>query len=145
MLSLLNKSNDFLLNIFRQVKMVHCSINSINFFLKYNSFFINIVNKNSKLSKKICLSNGSHNIDNGDKNELIIIPSPEIISKQKETASVEANTILVSRRLVKELSLLFPAVNIVKWGNPLFLHINYVVPDASDKMNVHQQKEYKLY
>lgn len=62
MLSFLDKPDDFFLNFFRQIKVIHRCVYCINLFLKNDGLLINVVNQNSQLSKQVCLGNGTHDV-----------------------------------------------------------------------------------
>lgn len=61
-LSLLDESDDLLLDLFWKVKMVHGCVNSINLFLKDDSFLVDVVDKNGQLTEKVSLRYGPQNV-----------------------------------------------------------------------------------
>jgi hypothetical protein len=63
--------------------MVHSSVYSINLFLQNDSLFVDVVDKHSQLTEKVCLGYGSHDISYWNENQLFIVTTTQIISEQE--------------------------------------------------------------
>ena len=145
MLCLFYESNDFFLDIFWEVEMIHRSVHRINFFLKDNCFLVDIVDKYGKLSEKICLRDSTHDIDYWDKYKLYVVSGTKVVSKEEETRCIEADNVLVSIIFLKEFSLVWPAPEIIKRWDPFFIYIDDVEPNTGDEMDIHQKEKDKFY
>ena len=144
-LCLLNESNDLFLDLLWKIEMIHGCVDGINLFLKDNCLFVDVVNEDSELTEQICLCNCTHDVGHRNEHELLIVSRAQVISKEKEATRVEAHTVFVRVRLVKESASVVPAPDVVKWRYPLFLPIYDVEPNARDEVNVHKQEEYQLH
>lgn len=75
---------------------------------------------------------------------MLVVTSTEIVTEEKEATCVEAYAVLVRVRLIEKGASVIPSPYVVKRRDPFLFAINYVEPNACDKVNVHQQEEYQF-
>lgn len=144
-LSLLDESDDLLLDFLWQIQMVHGRVDCIDLFLEDDGLLVDVVYKDSQLTEKVSLGNGSHDISYRNEYELLIISATQIVTEQEEATGVEAYAVFVWIRFVKERSSVIPSPNVVQWRNPLLLAINDIEPNASNEVNIHEEEKDKFY
>ena len=144
MLGLLDEPDDFLLDLARQLEMLHSGIYCVNFLLEYDSLLVDVVDQDSQLSEQISLCYSSHDVYYRNKQQLLIITSSKVVSKQEEATGVKRNPVHIQDAFVEEGPLVFPTIEVVQRWYPFFLSIDEIKPNASNEMDIHQQEENQL-
>lgn len=145
MLCFLDESDNFFLDFFRQIQVVHRCVHCIDLFLEDDGLLVDIIDQHSQLTEQVCLRDGTHDICYRNENQLLVVTGTEIISEQEKATCIEAYTVFVGVRLVKEGSSVIPAPDVIEGRYPFLFTINDVEPNARNEVNVHQQEKYQLH
>jgi len=137
MLSGFHKMNDVLLELGRDLHVLHCSIRSINLLLKFSCFPVQSTYEHCQLAKQIGINNRSHHISESYEEDLEFVPWSQIISCQEKTGGESRHPILVAEIHFEEGGL---APDVVEGWNPNFILLGDVEPDAALDVEVHHEE-----
>jgi len=95
----LQETNDFWLNIWWNLDVLHCCVHLVHFLLKGVSFLVEVLDQNSHISQDVCVDDCSQRVGNYDEQNLKITHWERVVTCHEEHWVVNANEVLPEERL----------------------------------------------